>query len=400
MILELTISIFLGITAGTITGLIPGVHTNLVSVILISSSLFLLNYFTPIGLVIFIIAMSIANSFVDFIPSIYLGAPDEETVLGVMPGHKFLLSGKGHEAIVLTLIGSGLGIFLFIIFIPVFSLVLPVIYPFLQKIMGFILIWISILLILGEKTSKLRTIIIFILAGFLGISVFNLNINQPLLPLLSGLFGSSTLIYSISKQTQIPEQKTNIPKIEKRQLIKPVIATSIISPICSFLPGLSSSEAAIIGSKITGKLNKKQFLILLGSINTLIMSLSFITLYLINKSRTGSASAISQIIELSKSEMILIILTIILSAIISVIITIKISKLVSNKINKINYTKISKIILILIALIILVISGLTGMLVFIISTVLGLTCISFNVRRGFLMGSLLVPTILYYLPFF
>ena len=54
--------------------------------------LLLLIFFSPIALIIFIVAMSITQSFVDFIPSIYLGAPDEDTVLSTMPGHNLFLN--------------------------------------------------------------------------------------------------------------------------------------------------------------------------------------------------------------------------------------------------------------------------------------------------------------------
>src|SRR3989344_9053716 len=133
--LELLIALFIGVIAGVIAGLLPGIHTNLISAILISSSGFLLVFLSPIALFIFIVAMSITQSFVDFIPSIYLGAPDEDTVLSTMPGHNLFLKGSGHEAVILTIIGSSIAVVLFIIFIPFFIFILPKIYPFIQRMM-------------------------------------------------------------------------------------------------------------------------------------------------------------------------------------------------------------------------------------------------------------------------
>jgi len=395
--LELILALLVGISAGTLTGLTPGLHINLIAVFILS--LLLISPLPIIPLLIFITAMAITHTFMDFIPSIFLGAPDEDTALGILPGHELLLSGHGHHALKLTLIGSTIAIITLIFIIPTFFLLMPKIYPFLQRMMAFFLIWISIFLIYHEKEFKIKAILIFILSGFLGISVFNLEIQQPLLPLLTGLFGTSTIIHSIKCKTIIPKQQTKKKTINKKQIIKPAIATIIVSPICSFFPGLGSSQAAIIGSKITGKLNREQFLILIGSINTLIMSLSFITLFLFQKSRTGAAFAISQITQLSTTGLIAIITTIFITTIIIIPISLLISKIIARHIHKIPYIKISIFILFFLTAIVIYFTGLLGLITLIVATILGLACIEFGTRRGFLMGAILIPTIIFYLPF-
>jgi putative membrane protein len=399
MLLEVTLLFLLGILAGTITGLTPGIHINLISTILLSSSIFLLNYFTPLSLVIFIVSMSITHTFLDFIPAIFLGAPSEDTALGILPGHKFLLKGNAYQAIILTLIGSFASIILLIIVIPLLFLFLPKIYPSVIRMMPWILF--SISLILLSKTKKiLISTIIFLLAGFLGITTLNLPLNQPLLPLLSGLFGTSNIILSLLTKTKIPLQKITPINISKKQLIKPLLATTIISPICSFLPGLGSSQAAILSKGIIGKINKNQFLILLGSINTLVMSTSFITLYLIEKTRTGSAVAINQLIQLTPKILLYILITILISSIISLIISIKLTKIFTKNINKLNYFYLSLLTLLIITILTGVLSGFLGILILTISTLLGITTTKLEIRKSYLMGCLILPTFLYYLPFF
>ncbi|MFH1451571.1 MAG: tripartite tricarboxylate transporter permease [archaeon] len=397
MLLYLILALLSGILAGTITGLTPGIHINLIASFVIAST-FLTNL-PPTILLIFIISMAITHTFLDFIPSIYLGAPDEDTGLSILPGHQLLMKGKGHEAVILTLQGSVIAVASLILIIPLFIFIIPIVYPFINQMMAFFLIWISLFLLFHEKESRLLATLIFILAGFLGIATLNISIEQPLLPLLTGLFGSSTIIYSIKSKTIIPQQIIEKIKIQKSDLIKPAIATTIISPICALFPGLGSSQAAIIGAEVTRNLKQEQFLALLGSVNTLIMSTSFFILYILEKSRTGAANSISQLITLEPSHLKIIILTIFAATIISTLLTIKISKIFAKNISKINYTKISIVILSLLIIIILKFSGFLGLLIFTVSTFLGLTCIELGVRRGLLMGSLLIPTILFYLPF-
>lgn len=125
MIIELIIALILGITAGTLTGLIPGVHINLVSLLLLISSPALLVYFPTLALVVFIVSMSVTHTLIDFIPSIFLGCPNEDTSLAVLPGHKFLQQGRGYEAVVLALIGGITGIIIILAITPLFIILLP-----------------------------------------------------------------------------------------------------------------------------------------------------------------------------------------------------------------------------------------------------------------------------------
>ena len=407
MIIYLFLALLLGILAGTITGLFPGIHINLVAILLLSISSTLLNITSPLTLIIFITAMAITHTFLDFIPSIFLGAPDEDSVLSILPGHKLLLKGQAYHAVIMTLYGSLAGLLIIILLLPIFMYILPFIYNYIQNIIWLILLIASGYLIFfteKETKHKLWALIIFLLAGFLGIASLNLNLKEPLLPLLTGLFGASNLIISIKNKNKIPEQTLiNVTKIRlnKKSIAKVSLASIIASPLTAFLPGLGASQAAVIGSEIVGdykKIEQKEFLFLLGSINTIVMGLSFITLYSIQKARTGAAVAISKLIpELSLTNLFYILGTIIIAGIFSFFLTIQIAKFIAKRIHKFNYTKISIIILIILTIITIIFTGFLGFLVFLTATSIGITTILLGIRRMHLMGCLLVPTILFYI---
>ncbi len=399
MILEFVLALLIGILAGTLTGLTPGIHINLIGAILVSASLTFLTGISPTILLVFIISMAITHTFLDFIPSIYFGAPDEDTGLATLPGHFLLMRGEGPKAVNLTLLGSVTAIISLIIVAPTLIFLIPPIFPFIQKMMGFFLLWISIFLISYKNEKRFLSFSIFILAGFLGIASLNLNLSQPLFPLLTGLFGTSTIIYSIKSKSIIPEQIIENSKIPKKDLIKPILATIFISPISALFPGLGSSQAAIIGSTITKNLNREQFLILIGSINTLIMSSSFIILLTLQKTRTGAANTILQLIPINQINLTTIILTTLLTGAISIPLTLQISKFFAKRIDKINYILISYLILIFLIILIIYFTKFPGLIILATGTILGLTCMELGIRRGFLMGALLLPTIIYYLPF-
>jgi putative membrane protein len=102
-------------------------------------------------------------------------------------------------------------------------------------------------------------------------------------------------------------------------------------------------------------------------------------------------------IQLSKNQIWIILALTIIVGLIVFFITLKISKSIANKIQNINYEKLSWTILIFLIIMTAVISGHLGLLVLIISTFLGLSCQYYGIRKGLLMGCLLIPTIIIYL---
>ena len=396
MLIGLILAIGIGILIGIITGLFPGIHINLVGAFLITLSYSLFNQFSMIYLVVFISALAITHTFIDFIPSIFLGCPDTDTELSVLPGHEMLKQGKGYEAVMRTAYGGLSGVILLVILSFPLSLLLSKIYPPIQKIIPYILILVCIIMVLSEK-NKFKSFLVLILTGILGTFVLDLNLKEPLLPLLSGLFGSSMLLLSIKQKTKIPTQKISFEKIKLKNMLRPLSGAIIASPLCGFLPGLGGGQAAVIGNQIS-RTNTKDFLLLLGTVNVLVMGLSFVSLYSISKTRTGAAAAVQSLLgQINLPTLLLILLVCLISGIASFFLVKKLSIIFLKYIEKINYNKLSKGIIIFLAILILIISGILGLFIFILSTAVGYYCIQLNVKKTQMMGCLLIPTILLYL---
>ncbi len=398
MLLEIVIAMVVGVFGGTIAGLTPGIHANLVGASLIPALLLAGLQIQPVYLVVFIVSMAISQTFMDFIPSILLGAPEDGTELSVLPGHQLLKKGLGFQAIVLASYGVLAGVFI----LAIFSILLifvksDFLAEFFNRIRPIIpgLLILSSLYLVSQEAKKLPAFFIFILTGILGLCVLNIaSLNQPLLPLLSGLFGGSAMILSIKSKTRIPQQKIFMPRMK---ILKPLMGAMIASPLCGFLPGLGGGQAAIIGNSIS-RTDSKNFLVLVGATNSLVMGISFIALYLISKTRTGAAVFIKEIVGIPNKEILfLIIIITVISGTLSYFLTIKTAEIIISKMHKINYYYLSMIILVFLGILILFISGFLGFLVFITSTLTGIYAISSGVRRTNMMGCLIIPTILIYL---
>lgn len=399
MFIQILIAILIGTLFGTITGLIPGIHINLLALLILTFSPLALKFFPPEIIAVVIVAMAINHTFLDTIPSIFLGAPDADTALSVLPGHKMLLQGEGYSAIMLTVMGSLSAIIISISLVPLIIPAVKFIYPIVELYIAHILIFATLFLILKEPRSKLWALIIFLMAGTLGIASLNIpTIRNPLFPLLSGLFGTSMLVLSIKENTIIPKQNFNFPNIEKSKAYQAVGASFIAGGCCSFLPGLGPSQAAIIGQQITKNLGDKGFLILIGALNTVNMVLSFVALHTLNTARNGAIVIITSILKtFTINHLILFLGAALVVAGIATILAIYISKAFSKIIPKVNYKMLCALIILLIVILVSILSGPLGLLVLVVSTFVGMIPQIKSVGKNHLMGCLILPVILYFI---
>ena len=398
MFLELFVVILLGILSGVFTGLFPGIHVNLISVMLLSLSPLLLTYTSALMLSVYIISLAITHSFLDSLPSIYLGAPDEAQALSVLPGHTLLHRGEGHNAIVCTAIGSYGCLLCSLLVFPLFLFGMALIYPIIDSLIGWILLVIMTLMIWREREKRMITLVCFLLAGALGIVVLSMDsLSQPLFPLLSGLFGFSIMIISLLQDAVVPEQDFSIPlKLESTAAGKAIGAATGVGFVAAFLPGFGNSQAAIVASEIIKEGKAETFLTLVGGINTANMLISIGTVYVLEKARNGAIVAVRELVTLVDFKMMVLFLGVaLLVGSIASLFTIYLSRGFSSVMSRVNYTDIIFGIILFISCLTFVFDGLVGLWILFTATCIGLFASSFGVGKNHLMGSLIVPVILY-----
>lgn len=393
--LEILLTLIAGVIVGTFTGLTPGIHINMVAAVVILLSKWLLTYLDPITLGVFIITVGITHTFLDALPSIFLGAPDENTVLGVLPGHRYLLRGNGMMAVKLFSIGSFLGLIAGIIIFPALYYLTITTYSFFENYFSYMLIGVLLFMIWKDNRREWAILIIF-LSGLFGMIVFNLDIKEPLFPMLSGLFGVSTLIISYFDNNNIPTQKIfNYTKIDRKKTFFSIIAGNIGSFIVSTFPGLSSSIAAVISMQFVKDLGDKGFMILMGCIGTCSFVLSLVALLAINKARNGAVIAIARIMPIDLWSVIVFLIVSVIVGAISFILSLKAGVLFSKMITKVNYKGLIIGIISFVTIMVFVFSSWTGLLILITSTAIGLIPGIVKIQRTHSMACLIVPVIFY-----
>lgn len=137
-----------GVVLGTISGLVPGVHSNTVAGFLAGASGSLLVLFGPEGLA----ATMVTHTFLDAVPSMFLGVPDPDTVLSVLPAHRLCLAGHGEGAVRVSALGSVAGFVLCLPLFVVFMLVLPPMQGYIDWGIGLVILVTAGLLVVFSRS--------------------------------------------------------------------------------------------------------------------------------------------------------------------------------------------------------------------------------------------------------
>lgn len=420
MFLEILLFVILGILAGTFTGLAPGIHVNNISVIVIGlSPVFLAYHIPPHAVVSFIMSMAVTHTILDFIPSIFLGVPEDSTALSVLPGHRLLLQGKGLEALFLTIIG-GVGVtILFVLSTPILLLILPFFYNAIKPNIHWVLIAIVFIMIVTEEKSirnpenfrasvfhrkigskRIWALIVFTLSGILGLIVFNSTTLSPVflfLPLFTGLFGIPNMIISLRGRGVIPPQEQWIGRIDRNLIFSGIIKSFFSGLLVGTLPGVGAAQATVLTQEMTRKHDPKEFLISVGGINTAVAIFSILSLYVLERPRSGAAVAIGKLIgNFGINELILLISTVLIAVGISAILALKISKKGAGLIEKIPYDKLSLMTIAFLVILTAILTEYLGLLILFVSTAIGLIAPLTGIKRSHCMAVILLPVILFY----
>ena len=409
---DILVACLIGVLCGTITGIIPGIHVNTVGAFTFASSAFLLETFSPAFLAVFLLSMSISHSMIDFLPSILLGVPEEGTVLSILPGHYFMLQGRGREAIRLVTVGGFGSLIVTVILLPLFVMFLPPLYGTLKPYIYIILILAVVFMIIRlnrDTYSMAWSVFLFIFSGIMGWVMLNTPIssNVSLLTMFTGLFGVSTLIYSLSQNSIVPVQDM-LPDLKlNKKIIRGIIAGGIAGSILGFLPGMGPAQGSILAQELSGGgdmgSNREGFLVAMSGVNVSDTLFSLMAIYLIGNPRSGIAVFIDKMIENFDVNYLLLFVFVSLTAVaLSTFFCLKLGDILIKYINRINYCKLSKLVITFMSVLVFFFAFIEHtnllyiLLVYLTSISLGLIPHYIGVNKSNLMGVLIVPAIIIY----
>lgn len=415
--IELVIACFIGILIGTATGMIPGIHVNTAGAILFASSSLLLTQLSPEFLCVLMVSMSIAHALIEFVPSMLLGVPQEGTATSILPGHRMVLQGRSKEVIRIVSVGGFGAILVTIMMLPIFAIALPILHDITKPYTWMILIIASIYLtysLTANFRDFLWSMLLFILSGILGWIIFQSPIPSgvTLMCTFSGLFGISTILFSLNDTSIIPHQNPFYELNIDYSKFKSIFAGGITGAILGFLPGFGPAQGTVIAQAVSGASDNDDddtvnFLLATSGLNISDCLFSLIAIYIIGNPRSGIAVYMSYLIsEMSINHLIIFIFASLLAVSVSLVFSLKLGDSFSRLMGRVNYRKLS-IGVILLQIVILYIfvfyykAPIGYMtLALITSTAMGMLPHYIGIGKSHLMGVLIIPAIVIYIQMF
>lgn len=415
--IELVIACFIGILIGTITGMIPGIHVNTAGAIIFASSGLLLSVLSPEFLCVMLVSMSIAHALIEFIPSMLLGVPQEGTATSILPGHRMVLEGRSKEVIRIVSVGGFGAILVTILMLPIFTITLPILHDLTKPYTWIILLFASIYLT-HKLTANFRdflwSLLLFSLSGILGWILFQTPISSgvTLMCTFSGLFGISTILFSLNESSTIPHQNPFYDLNIDFNKFKSIFAGGITGAILGFLPGFGPAQGTVIAQAVSGASDVNDddtvnFLLATSGLNISDCLFSLIAIYIIGNPRSGIAVYMSYLLfEMGLNHLIIFIFASLLAVSVSLALSLKLGDSFSRLMGGVDYRKLSIGVIILQIVILYIFIFYYQAPVFymtlalITSTALGMLPHYIGVGKSHLMGILIIPAIIIYMQMF
>jgi len=399
--LEVLAYTLLGVGLGTFTGLIPGIHVNNLTPLLVGVAA--VSGLPPMNIVAAIVAMMMANTIISYIPATFLGAPEPGTELSVLPAHRLLLEGRGYEAIRLTAFGCLGALMLSAALALPLSLVFGPAYAFVQPQMHWLLFAVISAMIVLERSRSgiLWATTIFLLSGLLGLFTLDTNLvrgDVALMPLLSGLFGVSVLLLSAFNKGSLPKQNVDDSEpLELRGNARALCAGTGAGILTGIIPGIGPSQGTVLAQLVTRSSGTREFLVGVSGVNTAKALFSFVALYAIARPRSGAAVAVDQLIDkVGLSELFFLVGVALVAGGIATVLHLRLGRLAARRIGGLPYREMCLTVISGMAVMTFWYAGLLGLLILATATAIGVLPAVAKVKRTHCMGTIMVPCILYF----
>ena len=415
--IDLVIACFIGILIGTTTGMIPGIHVNTAGAIIFATSGFLLGFLSPEFLCVMLVSMSIAHALIEFIPSMLLGVPQEGTATSILPGHRMVLEGRSKEVIRIVSVGGFGAILVTILMLPIFSIALPILHDLTKPYTWIILLSASIYLT-HKLTANFRdflwSLLLFTLSGILGWILFQTPISSgvTLMCTFSGLFGISTILFSLNESSTIPHQNPFYDLNIDFNKFKSIFAGGITGAILGFLPGFGPAQGTVIAQAVSGASDVDDddtvnFLLATSGLNISDCLFSLIAIYIIGNPRSGIAVYMSYLLfEMGLNHLIIFIFASLLAVSVSLVLSLKLGDSFSRLMGGVDYRKLSiGVIILQIVILYIFVFYYQAPVIYmtialITSTAMGILPHYIGVGKSHLMGILIIPAIVIYMQMF
>jgi len=384
-----------GVALGTASGLVPGLHANNFALLLAATAASVPA--DPLFVGVAMLTAGVVHTFLDIVPMLSLGVPDAAMAISALPGHRLVLEGRGREALRLSAVGSGLAV---LVALP---LALPITwamthaYPFIRSHLWVVLGAVVCLLVATESSTEaiVGGLVSFGLAAALGWVTLDVTPEAPLgagsmlTPLLTGLFGAPILLDAMGGGGVPPQADAKLT-MGRRDLGLTAGAGSVAGAIVGYLPGISAAIASVMAlPAVPNRDPDRGFIVATSGANTANTVFALFALIALGTPRTGVMVAVDSTgVPL---DVPVLLAAVVVGAACGTLLVVALGDRYLLTVGRADYTRVSLVVLTFLTVLSFAFTGLFGVLVFAVSTVIGLVPPRFGARRVHLMGVLIGP---------
>ena len=284
--------------------------------------------------------------------------------------------------------------------------------PFTWMILLFASIYLTYSLTSNHR-DFLWSLLLFALSGILGWTIFQTPISSgvTLMCIFSGLFGISTILFSLNDNSTLPHQNSFYDLSIDFDKFKSIFAGGITGAILGFLPGFGPAQGTVIAQAASGTSDSDDdtvnFLLATSGLNISDCLFSLMAIYIIGNPRSGIAVYMSYLIsKMSLNHLIIYIFASLLAVSVSLVLALRLGDSFSKLMGGVDYKKLSISVILLQIVILFIFIFYYGapvgymILALITSTAMGMLPHYLGIGKSHLMGVLIVPAIVIYMQMF
>ncbi|HKZ60414.1 MAG TPA: tripartite tricarboxylate transporter permease [Candidatus Thermoplasmatota archaeon] len=343
----------LGCLLGLLAGLVPGLHANNLSQAIVGARpLFVASMawllaagagpgggpalFAACG---FLVGVALGHAFTDEIPAVFLGAPDPDTALSVLPGHRLLLAGLGGSAVRAAAVGTALGVLFSLPLVPLLAGLLgpPLnLYGAAERWIPALLLGAAFALVwseggrpeagLSRGRARGLSLGLLMVSGALGELVVFSGVVLPdlrlfpvpgalagghMLSLFAGLFGLPTLLLAAAVP---PSEPLGIPgegelRLPRRRLVGSAALGMGAGAAVGWLPGVGAAQAAVLATGVRDGWRHRargprdsasvqeaaEFLVVQSAVASANLVFNLVALFSLLRVRSGTMAALGEV---------------------------------------------------------------------------------------------------------
>ncbi|MDR3206276.1 MAG: tripartite tricarboxylate transporter permease [Candidatus Methanoplasma sp.] len=403
----------IGSAAGCFTGLFPGIHVNTLSSVMLILypsisgfvSLIADPLHAPILVSSLLMSAAVVHSFLDFVPSVFLGAPDPDEAMSVLPGHRLLMEGRGMDAVRAAAVGSIVGASAAVLLaVPVQYLMLQGLADSLEEITFSVLLFTVAVIMINERSLARAAwaAAMMLISGLMGAVCMSgiipsfgiLGEGTLLFPLLTGLFGMPALL-TADRGARIPEQ---IDGGSDPTGPLPALKGVAVGCVAGWYPGITAAAGSALASIVLPERDPARFISLTASIGTVTAVFSLVTLSVSGSGRSGTVLVIRDIVGdiggFCSEEFLILLLSTAIAAVLGYCMTIAAGKAMGRVAGRIDMAKANRAALAIVTVLVLLLTGPWGLVILASATVVGFIPQTSETDRVPLAGCLIVPVLL------